>query len=125
MFTKENPTQEISHRRHLGLYYWYVPINRKPWDQPRWVDVTTELRHLSDAKIDQLVATTANLFFAEQVSLNDNSFDRFLKQSLRRARRRERALAVYGRKRRIGPGPVFDAALLSMLMVLGTLHFVS
>lgn len=125
MRTKEKITPQLLHPRHQGVFYFKVPRKDQPYEKAHWIDVTDDLRNISDSRMDCLVARTQNLFYREQVTVDDESFNRFLKRRGRQEKRRKVAEAVYGQKRRIGPGKAFDATLLSLLVVLGTLHFVS
>ena len=125
MPTKEKTTPQLLHPRHQGVFYYKVPTKSEPYEKAHWIDVTDELKNISDSRMDCLVARTQNLFYRDQVAVDDESFNSFLRQRGRQEKRRRAAEAVYGQKRRMGPSMVYDATLLSLLVVLGTLHLVS
>ncbi len=108
-----------------GVYFWFVPNTSFFWERPRWVDVTKDLAGHSDGHVRKLVHETPGLYFADEIPLDDPSFDRFLKKEIHKSKLRNKLRAVYGKKRNAGPSLWFDASLVSMVLVLGTLHFVS
>ncbi len=118
---EEIKKQYESHERE-SVYLWYIPKASRFWQWPRWVDVTDALTSLSDDQLVQKVQETNNLFFASQVPLNDRSFDRFLKREVRKRMARKKWLAFYRPSRRMGPGPLFDATVFGLVIVLGTVN---
>ena len=116
--TKER--RDFPHRE--GVYHWFIPRARRFWQWPRWVDVSDQLKHLSDEQLDRFVEETPNVYYARQVPLEDMGFDRFLKRTIRKRQSRSRLLALYGNNSPGIPGKWYDATVVTLVMVLGTAH---
>ena len=106
-------------RPRREVYLKVNPARWKIWAQPKFENVTWFYRELDDARLANLVWKNPHLYFSEDIVI-----ERLTNPRGRTSRLQQAFAALYGRKYRAGPGPLFDAAVFGLVMVLGAAHLV-
>lgn len=107
-------------RPRREVYLKVNPPRYRFWAKPTYENVTWFYRELDDAQLRNLVWKNPHLYFPEDIVI-----ERLTSPRKRMGRVQQAFNALYSRKYRAGPGPLYDASVFGLVLVLGSAYLLS